>query len=300
MARPPTIYHTTGLLQLIAVSDYKRQEPVGYFSLPLEIRNMIMELVLVFGDVFLDRPKPRRPDHKPSRFQAALHRAIKTVSKHSNNHSKLTRISQPPGFQLLATCKQICAEGHAVFYSSNVFFLPPGSIDHARNSLKALQHQHCQMIRELGLDMSVKDLTPAVFEQAYQTMRTRYGNTLKARPNFAQGQQWGILVAEQIKDIWKQRLCLAMTPSEGLINLKYRLAKNPEDPDANAKDDDDLLEFLNMENDEVDWSPEVRNPVWYTAKLVREHVEDIVSNEGWKALRKQVIKGDVEWPHWYP
>ena len=299
MARPPTIYHTTGLLQLIAVSDYKGQQPVGYFSLPLEIREMVMELVLAYGDVFLDKPRPKKPDHKPSRFKGALHRAIKTVSKHNDKHSKPTPIPQPPGFQLLATCKQICAEGHAVFYSSNIFFLPPGSIDHARNSLNALQLQHCKMIRVLGLDMSLKDLTPAVFEQAYQTMRSRYGNTLKARANFAQGRQWGILVAEQIKDIWKQRLCLAVTPSGGLISLKYRVAKNSENPDANVKDDDDLLGFLNSENDGIDWSPEIRNPVWYTAMLVREHVEEIVRNEGWKALRKQVIKGDVEWPDWY-
>ena len=298
MAQPPTIYHTTGLLQLIAISDYMIQQSVGYFSLPLEIREMIMELVLGLGDVYLDKPKPRKPDHKPSRFQGALHRAIKTVSKYKDKPSNLTRIPQPPGFQLLATCKQVCAEGHAVFYSSNIFFLPSGSVDHARDSLKALQPQHRQMIRVLGLDMSVKDLTPTVFEKAYQTMRVRYGNTLKARPNFVQGEQWGILVPGQLKDIWKQRLCLAVTPSEGLISLKYRVARNS-DPDANVKDGDDLLGFLNMESGEVDWSPEVRNPVWYTAELVREHVADIVINEGWKALRRQVIKGDVEWPNWY-
>lgn len=58
MARSPTIYHVTGVVQLIAVSDYMRQQPVGYFSLPAEIRKMIMELVLVFGDILFDRPKP--------------------------------------------------------------------------------------------------------------------------------------------------------------------------------------------------------------------------------------------------
>lgn len=78
---------------------------------------------------------------------------MKRVSKQSDRRSMFTRIPQPPGFQLLATCKQACVEGHAVFYSSNCFSLPSGSVERARNSLRALQPQHREMIETFGLEL---------------------------------------------------------------------------------------------------------------------------------------------------
>lgn len=297
MAPSPTIYHTTGLLQLIAVSEYKRQQPVGYFSLPLEIREMIMELVLAYGDVFLDKPKPKKPDHKPPRFKVALHHAIKTVSKHNDKHSKLTPILQPPGFQLLATCKQVCAEGHAVFYSSNCFFLPQGSVDHARNKLKTLQPQHFDRIKILGLDMSANDLTPANFEQAHHSMQLRYGHALTAKPNFVQGQQWAIVMTELLDAIWKRKLYLVVsTAPKHAGYIKYKVAMDPEELDL--RNSAGSVGYNTEEDHEVGWPLELRNPVCYTAMIVRLHIADIVANEGWKALRKRVYKGGLDWSVW--
>ena len=288
----PTFYHATGFLQLIAVSDYKRQQSVGYFSLPAEIRTMIMELLFVFRDISLDRPKPR---NTPSGIQIALHRAIRTVTKHNDTHSKPRRALRLPGFQLLATCKQACTEGFAVFYSFNRFFLPSGSVEHARDRLHALQPQHRDMIKTFGLDMGLKDFTPAVFEVAHHAMQQRYGNALTAKPNFRQGEQWGILVAEELKDIWKQKLHLLVTASMGLGHPKPILARKFVAP--NAEDTDRYYATFDEKNDKVDWSPGMRKHVWYTAKLIQGDVEQIVSNEGWKALRKWVNKGESEWEH---
>ena len=77
---------------------------LSYFSLPGEVRNKIMDLVLVHGDVHPYRPISKVDTHEPD--------------------SAANVISQP-GIQLIATCKQAYKEGHVLFYSSNTFHLPP-------------------------------------------------------------------------------------------------------------------------------------------------------------------------------
>lgn len=89
MVRRLAHHHAPSLLQVIAVSGYRKQQPVGYFSLPAEIRNMIMELVLVPGEVLLNASNAIEPDHKPTLLQGTLHRMMKRVFKRSDENQKL-------------------------------------------------------------------------------------------------------------------------------------------------------------------------------------------------------------------
>ena len=67
MAHELITHDASGMLQLqaITVSDYKRQKPVGYLSLPAESRNMIVELILVPGETLPSVPKPNKHHHNP-------------------------------------------------------------------------------------------------------------------------------------------------------------------------------------------------------------------------------------------
>lgn len=291
MAQSSTDNYVTSLLQRIAVSDYPRQQPIGYFSLPPEIRNMIMELVFVPGQVLLDDFKPIKRDHKSFLLQGALHRMIKPVSKRSNKESKSKSVLQPPGFQLLATCRQICAEGYPVFYSSNVFFLPPGPLENTHRSLTNLQPQCRAMIRTVGIVMTLQDLTPAVFEQIKHDMQARYGKAVANTPNLAQATRWSESVEKELACIWKEKLIHVLTHSKKLKFLRLRFDYNEESEDSNAEDMTQTVDFFEEVDDILHWSPEVRSSVWRAKRHVREEVEDIIAMHGLKALNAKVKKG---------
>ena len=190
---------------------------------------------------------------------------------------------------MLATCKQACAEGYAVFYASNCFFLPTGSVELARKCLHAIQPQHRDLIKTFGLVLSHKDITPAVFDKAYQDMRGRWGASLKDRPRWQdsiQAEQWGTSVAAQLGEIWKEKYKLALAASKGLGHLKYRVARSLEE--RGGQGTTGVVAFTDVEGEMDDWPPEIREHVLSTARFVSGSVEACVSEEGWKALRKGV------------
>ena len=85
------------------------QDPLkpSYLSLPGEIRNQIMDLVLVPGHIYLDwHFRPRKLDGLRS------------------------------GVQIMATCRQVYEEARGVYYSKNVLHLSPESIEATEKSLE--------------------------------------------------------------------------------------------------------------------------------------------------------------------
>lgn len=257
---------------------------------------MIMELVLVPGRVPLDDSKPIKRDYKSSRLQAALHRMIKPASR-----EKSTRALRPPGFQLLATCRQICAEGHPVFYSSNIFFLPPGPLENTHRSLKALQPQCRAMIRKVGITMTLQDLTPAVFQRVRHEMEKRYGYGVTRTPNVTQASRWSVLVEEQLNCIWKEKLNYILTHSSNLTHLCFRAFTKEESEESNDEDMTQIVEFFEGELSEESNGKDMTQTVKFFAKirssvkgargLARDEVYGIIALDGLRALTAKVKKG---------
>lgn len=79
-----------------------------------------------------------------------------------------------PTFSLdfLATCRQLCEEGHQLYYSSNVFQIPIGSVDTAFEALKTMQSRDMAFNRQASLRLSLLDLTPAAYEEAEKDAKT--------------------------------------------------------------------------------------------------------------------------------
>lgn len=113
---------------------------VGYFALPGEIRNKIMQLVLCPGDIYL-RSKPTVHNHQIS---------------YTNDPANTAQ--SPPGIQLLATCRQAYNEGHALYYSGNVFHLPPGPLSATETILNNMQPESLSLIRRVNLTAGLLDL----------------------------------------------------------------------------------------------------------------------------------------------
>lgn len=105
------------------------------FGLPREVRDQISAYVLIPGTVYI----------RPLRLGAC----------HASFH-----VDEEPqiGFGYLTTCQQACEEGQTMFYTHNIFFLPPGSLRYTHCWQRELRMEHKQMIRSLGIRMGPSDL----------------------------------------------------------------------------------------------------------------------------------------------
>ena len=157
---------------------------IGYFSLPREIRDEIMRLVLCPGHIYL--PGPDMPAHK-LRPKPALY----------------------PGIQLLATCRQAYIEGHELYYSSNVFHMPHGPLAHMQRLLGAYHVEHLQKMRNIRIRCSVLDLHGADYRaidlQSQELIEwRRAAHKLPALSDIAQA--YSQTAANTLKEVWTLKL----------------------------------------------------------------------------------------------
>lgn len=131
----------------------KPDKPFAYLSLPGEIRNMIIQLILVPGAV---RPPAYR---SPTRREPPLDELIELAREATKSTDFL------PGINFLAVNHQIHNEASTLFYSSNIFFLPTGPCDEATTYFSFLAPPHKAQIRHLGIRFSIADITPSALAQ---------------------------------------------------------------------------------------------------------------------------------------
>ena len=145
-----------------------------YFALPAEIRNQIMEYVLIAGDIYIRPAKRNRHAQqfwkslpsRPKRFVDAMAILFRHLSGQSQRlvtittdaHLKGQSTIQQPGIQLLAACKQAYNDGHYMFFAMNTFHWPPGPVN-TEGWYVNLQPEHQKMIKTICIDFHLADLT---------------------------------------------------------------------------------------------------------------------------------------------
>lgn len=146
---------------------------LSYFSLPGEVRNKIMDYVLVHGDIQPYRPVSQTPARIP----------------------ETTANVERPGIQLMATCKQAYLEGHTLFYSSNTFHLSP-TVPFWWSD--RLQPKHKAMIKRISIQIGLVELTSAMLDEIKSSSLAGVG-----RKN---GPRSGAAVADALTDVWISKL----------------------------------------------------------------------------------------------
>ena len=81
-------------------------------------------------------------------------------TSNSPDQSPELRPTSHYGVQLLATCQQAYDEGHQLYYTSNIFHLPPGPFAHTLKILQSIHPVHLRLIKEYVIDLSFVDLWP--------------------------------------------------------------------------------------------------------------------------------------------
>ena len=150
---------------------------IGLLSLPGEIRNQIMDLVLVPGHVYFPTNKMQLVDR---------------------NRSPVSR----PRFQVLATCRQLYQEGHVLFYSQNVFHLAPGPISASWDYIRRLDSRHQDLITKVSVDISVMDLTPPVLEGIQAAFYEDHGQSIA----HAEDNMVYLYIRDTLGGLWAEKI----------------------------------------------------------------------------------------------
>lgn len=162
------------------------QQTTSYLSLPAEIRNQIMEAVLVIGEVTVQR-KPTKPqDPDLSRSSPKNDISLKVSSRVPSHAAKCI-----DGYPFLATCRQVYEEGRALFFSENIFRLPAGPVEDSKAWLEGIQVKNHLMLTSLNLSLSIEDTTQDKIDQLY-------------RLDFSKA--WDTMIENHIYELWRQKL----------------------------------------------------------------------------------------------
>lgn len=125
-------------------SDLVTSRKKGYLDLPPELRNQIMGLSLKHNCVILpaERDRHQMPRHKY-------------------------------GAQMLATCREVYKEAHPVLYS-NEFVVLSCSFREMKQILGSYQKKHFEMMSDLTIGATVKDVEDAVVGEIVKSVREEW------------------------------------------------------------------------------------------------------------------------------
>ena len=129
-------------------------QPSAHLHLPGEIRNQIMQLILVPGAIHPPAYQSRNCRKPPFDEPIEL---VKEATKPEN---------VLPGIAFLAVNHQFYIEASTLFYSSNTFYLPTGPVDEATVYFSFLAHSHRAQIRHIAIRFSLADITSLLLTQS--------------------------------------------------------------------------------------------------------------------------------------
>ena len=126
------------------------QDSFRYLDLPAEIRNQVMEYILLPGDVHLHVRAREAQDPGQNLTESSISPAVK--------HTLPAKLLS--AYNFLAVCRQIRAEGEHLFHGSNIFYLPPGQAANTTHWLRDIGPQHRDMIKMVCMTMTPEDIPP--------------------------------------------------------------------------------------------------------------------------------------------
>ena len=232
-------------------------------------------------------------------MKAAFKSFWNALQRYPENQQGDARLPSLPGFQILATCKIIYGQYHELFYTANIFFLPPGPLDETLKHLfDKLQPEHVNMIRRVGVTLGLQDLTPGGFEQV-QTSMSRERRKQSSRSQVG-GREWAEAIRIHLLQTWYSKLAF-LRKTQGLKVV--RLAVEGEEAEAEGGIEVDGLGFERaLEVIAGDGSPQsdelllfhaekVTALIYRASMNVKRDVSERVDREGWRALKGWVKGG---------
>ena len=135
------------------IQDNSGNSSSCYLRLPGEIRNKIMQFLVIPGDIF------------PAAYRLPEHHDICADEPAELVRQSPRRSYEHPEVQILTVNRQLCTEACTLLYGTNNFHIPTGPIEESTVFLSFLRPSHRVQIRHITLRFSIADLTPYVLAQ---------------------------------------------------------------------------------------------------------------------------------------
>ena len=285
-----------GRLQKLASTASSNQpaKRISYLSLPAKVRRHIISYVLVPGDVHI------RPS-KEYGVKAAFKGLWNAMQRRSENQQGDGKLPSLPGFQILATCKSIYGQYHELFYTANMFFLPPGPLDETlRHLLDKLQPEHMNMISRVGVRLGLQDLTVGGLEQVRKLMSQDHRNDSSWRQ--AGGREWAKAVRVHLLQTWYSKLAF-VRKSKGLKVVRLTIEGEEEGVfEVDGLGFERAVEAISgdgsPQSDEVllFHAEEITALIYRASMKVQREITERVDRDGWRALRGWVKSREYKYP----
>ncbi|KAI4209253.1 MAG: hypothetical protein LQ351_007791 [Letrouitia transgressa] len=227
---------------------------MGFFSLPIELRNEIMhylhvpELIHTEG-VSSDQHRSRRAADLQISYRSLLStirhfrnikdregRGVATglvLGMWSNHCSVILNgwsdcflpfDKVTPGY--LSVSSEFRRETYHEFWTQSEFVLPPGPLEHTEHYFSRFQPEHRQLIRRIAIDISWTDLTPEVLSIIEQ-------HAAVAKAANPDPTVWGACVAMFLATIWRGKLAWIRDHSNAKeVRIMSRKLVHPSNGDA--------------------------------------------------------------------
>lgn len=179
-----------------------RDDKFAYQSLPAEIRNTISQYALIPGSVFLpqvleadnhrqisldffiNNPAPAAAGN--SQETISVRSSVKAFMLHDIRaiiglvleyfpFQGLPAPAATTAIGLLGTSKRIYEENHAIYWSQNTFYLPRGPAHHSRVFFKNISPAHKKLIKSIGIQFSLADMTLEALDYIRNFINFVYG-----------------------------------------------------------------------------------------------------------------------------
>lgn len=226
------------VLASIMIGVYSREQRISVprhghrpsiLRLPPEIRNRIMQLVLAPGDIYLPAKTSSliSKAHRTLRAKDPIEAIVKRIhypylSRVLKTHQALQDGRLKYGCQVLASCKQLYCEGHAVFYSLNTFHLAPGPLSTSIEYFDNLQPHHKALIKHVSVDLGIADMTRDLLSDLRAKVSGR-ALTMPLQTTIFPQDSTTIMIhlACMAKPLWYSKL-LYLLMWRGLMNVKVQ------------------------------------------------------------------------------
>jgi len=189
-----------------------------------------------------------------------------------------------------------------MYYSSNTFFLAPGPLKNSVDTLDKIQTRHFRMIKSMGVELDLQDLTPVVFKQIqsqYERYVKVYPRNRRSRATAANlGDIWGTLALDHLYIIWAQKLAFARR-TKGLREVKIAIRHKAVVLDGSTLNYH--LDGLRLYIDHHDYSKcsqEVLEFIQCAARAVHREIVGRFVLDGWRGIRTAVESGRFRSHNW--
>ena len=294
-------------------------------SLPAEIRNKIAELALVQDRVHLPQADGATDDltkifhveldHKPFdnlipyHMQKAVEHTLLFLVRIVLKFISREAISKRPtglGVGLLAASRRTYEDSHWLYWALNTFYLPRGPASHTRHYWTSVNPRHKTLVRSIGIQFSLADLTPETLDhiEHYAHLRPDHNSPGQRLSGDVGSVPWRHYIVDALTHIWAQKLGY-IRGWQNLHELKLeapdqqQLLLRGRDLDFTLRGFDQPIYRIPFPGSEFGEPPHCDSEIWHFLKqaAAAAAIESsaIISSQGWEGFRVSVdqkLKGE--------